>query len=816
MIKLFPVLVSVSLFIGCSEQKQASAFNDRVRDFDADWHFQRDSVAGAEQTAFDDSKWRVLDLPHDWSIEDLPDQTPGKTIGPFSQESEGANNGASTGHVVGGTGWYRKTFTLNSDDKGKLISIYFEGAYTETDIWVNGSYAGNHKHGYTSFYFDITRFCKPAGEKNLVAVRVVNKGKNSRWYSGSGIYRHVKLIVTNPLHIDQWGMYVTTPVISDEESKVKVITNISNEKKEKADITISTRVLDADNKVVGESKTSSSVNANGKTQTVQDVTVRSPRLWSPDSPYLYKAQVTVFANGKAEDMTTSSFGFRTISFNAENGFRLNGNEIELKGGCVHHDNGILGAAAIDRAEERRIELLKANGFNAVRSSHCPPSPAFLEACDRLGMLVIDEAFDMWEKPKNPDDYHKFFDEWWERDLSSMVLRDRNHPSVILWSIGNEIQERADSSGLAIIKKFRPVVSQLDSTRLITSAVCEFWDNPGKKWNATAPTFALLDVGGYNYQWYQYESDHKQFPDRIMVGTESVPQHAFENWRLVEKDNYVIGDFVWTAMDYLGESGIGHTSCAKDKDDFAKPWPWFNAWCGDIDLIGDKKPQSYYRDVVWRRSKIEMAVHVPLPDSCKERISYWGWPDEQQSWTWPGNEGKEMSINVYSRSPLVRVELNGKVIGEKQIPDSLITAKFEVPYEAGELKAVAIENGKEVGNVILKTTNAPKTILLKADRSTIQATRNDLSYVTVEIVDDKNNVVPDATVPVEFSISGAGELAAVGNANPSEMASFHQPKRNTFRGKCLVILRPKGDAGDITLEAKSPGLQSAKIVVMSEK
>jgi len=575
-------------------------------------------------------------------------------------------------------------------------------------------------------------------------------------------------------------------------------------------------VLDADNKVVGESETSSSVNINDKTQTVQDIAVRSPRLWSPDTPYLYKAQVTVFVNGKAEDMTTSSFGFRTISFNAENGFRLNGKEIELKGGCVHHDNGILGAAAIDRAEERRIELLKANGFNAVRSSHCPPSPAFLEACDRLGMLVIDEAFDMWEKPKNPDDYHKFFDEWWERDLSSMVLRDRNHPSVILWSIGNEIQERADSSGLAIIKKFRPVVSQFDSTRLITSAVCEFWDNPGKKWDATAPTFALLDVGGYNYQWYQYESDHKQFPNRIMVGTESVPQHAFENWRLVEKDTYVIGDFVWTAMDYLGESGIGHTSCAKDKDDFSKPWPWFNAWCGDIDLIGDKKPQSYYRDVVWRRSKIEMAVHVPLPESCKERISYWGWPDEQQSWTWPGNEGKKMSINVYSRSPMVRLELNGKIIGEKQIPDSSISAKFEVPYEAGELKATAIENGKEAGSVILKTTNAPKTIQMKADRSTIQANRNDLSYVTVEIADDKGNVVPNSNLPVEFSINGAGELAAIGNANPSEMASFHQPKRNTFRGKCLVILRPKGDAGDITLEAKSPGLQPAKIVVVTKK
>jgi len=815
MLKAFSALILICLLMGCSLQ-QSAVFSDRVRDFDADWHFVRDSVAGAEQPGFDDSKWRVLDLPHDWSIEDLPEQIPGKTVGPFSKESEGALKGGAVGHTVGGTGWYRKTFTLNAEDKDKLISVYFEGAYTETDIWLNGNHVGDHKHGYTSFYFDITKFCKPPGEKNLIAVRVINKGMNSRWYSGSGIYRHVKLIVTDPLHIDPWGMHVTTPAVSDQEATVKLVTIVSNGKNERSDIKITARVLDADNKVVGESEASSSVNANGKTQTVQDIAIRSPKLWSPESPYLYKAEVTVSMNGNAEDATTTSFGIRTIRFSAENGFTLNGKELELKGGCVHHDNGILGAAAIDRAEERRIELLKANGFNAVRSSHYPPSPAFLDACDRLGMLVIDEAFDMWEKPKNPDDYHKFFDEWWERDLSSMVLRDRNHPSVILWSIGNEIQERADSSGLAIIKKFRPVINQFDSTRLITSAVCEFWDNPGKKWDATAATFASLDVGGYNYQWYQYESDHKQFPDRIMVGTESVPQHALENWRLVEKDNYVIGDFVWTAMDYLGESGIGHTVCTNQKGEFSMPWPWFNSWCGDIDLIGNKKPQSYYRDVVWRRSKIEMAVHAPMPDSCKEQVSYWGWPEEQQSWTWPGNEGKRLSVNVYSRSPLVRLELNGKIIGEKQIPDTLITAKFEVPYEAGELKAIAVENGKEVGSVILKTANAPKTILLKADRSEIHADRNDLSYVTVEIVDDKNNVVPNANIPVEFSVSGAGEMAAVGSANPSEMASFHQPKRNTFRGKCLVILRPKGDPGDITLDAKSPGLQSAKIVVVTKK
>src|ERR1043166_5290979 len=443
--------------------------SDRIRDFDADWHFIKDSIAGAELIGFDDSKWRVLDLPHDWSIEDLPEQIPGKTIGPFSKESEGALNGGSTGHTVGGAGWYRKTFTIDATDKNKLISVYFEGVYMETDIWVNGNYTGSHKHGYTSFYFDITKYCKPVGEKNVIAVRVMNRGKNSRWYSGSGIYRHVKLVVSDALHLDIWGIYITTPKVSAGEATVKIISNLSNEKNKKSDIKIRTRLLDATGKLVAESGTSSSINANDKAQITQDIAIKSPKLWSPGSPYLYRAEITVLVNDHIEDLATTNFGIRTISFSAENGFVLNGKKIELRGGCVHHDNGILGAAAIDRAEERRIELLKANGFNAIRSSHCPPSPAFLDACDRLGMLVIDEAFDMWEKPKNPDDYHKFFDEWWERDISSMVLRDRNHPSVILWSIGNEIQERADSSGLAIIKKFRPVINQLDSTRLITSA-----------------------------------------------------------------------------------------------------------------------------------------------------------------------------------------------------------------------------------------------------------------------------------------------------------------------------------------------------------
>jgi beta-galactosidase len=810
---LFIVLVTVLIAFSCNQKSKESALQ-RERLFDSEWRFIRDSVAGAEQPGYDDSQWRLLDLPHDWSIEDLP--AGDSIIGPFSKKSGGPMNGASTGHTIGGTGWYRKSFTLNNDDKDKLISVYFEGAYMETDVWVNGNYIGNHKHGYTSFYFDITNHCKAPGEKNVIAVRVMNSGQNSRWYSGSGIYRHVKMIVTNPVHISQWGVKVTTPQVAETEASVNITTAVANERADKASVKILTRIMDAENHIVAESENPLSINENKEAIDSHLIAVKSPKHWSIDSPYLYKAEVTVLVNDKVEDISTTDFGIRTIHFSAANGFMLNGEKMELKGGCFHHDNGILGAAVIDRAEERKVELLKSAGFNAVRCSHYPPSEKFLETCDRLGMLVIDEAFDMWQKPKNKDDYHLFFDEWWERDLSSIILRDRNHPSIILWNLGNEIEERADSSGVELMKKFRTVINKFDSTRLLTLAVNEFWDHPGRKWPQTAPAFARVDVGGYNYQWWQYEPDHQQFPNRIMLGTESVPIHAFQNWQLVEKYPYVIGNFVWTAMDYLGESGIGHTACEEKgkKDSQLQPWPWFNANCGDIDLIGNKKPQSYYRDVVWRRTKIEMAVHAPFIQGCKEFVSYWGWPDEQQSWTWPSNEGKMMDINVYSRFTKVRLLLNGKMIAEKNT-DSLLTAKFQLPFAPGELKAAAIEAGKETASVVLFTAGIPQRLNLKVDRQQIKNSRNDLAYVTVEVLDDKNNVVPYANLPVEFSITGAGEIAAVGNANPSDMASFHKSKCNTYRGRCLMVVRPKGAAGDIILEAKAEGLPPIKTIVTAK-
>jgi len=386
----------------------------------------------------------------------------------------------------------------------------------------------------------------------------------------------------------------------------------------------------------------------------------------------------------------------------------------------------------------------------------------------------------------------------------MILRDRNHPSIILWSIGNEIPQRAKERGYVIAKQLSDEVHRIDSTRPVTEAVCSLWD--GRPWSATEKTFSFLDVGGYNYAWRQYVPDHNKFPSRIMVGTESFPKEAFENWHAVLSNSFVLGDFVWTAWDYLGETGIGNAV-----GNSANHYPWFNAWCGDIDICGFKKPQLYYRDVIWGNAKIAIAVHAPLPEGHTERVSGWGWPDERQSWTWPGTEGKPLDVKVYSSCQSVRLELDGKEISTQPVNNKMV-AKFKVPYQPGTLRAVGLTDGKAVASASLRTAGEPKEIRLTADRAAIRAERNDLSYVTVEVVDHRGTVVPMAAIPIRFTVTGAGELAATGSPAPNDASSFHLPARKTFEGRCLAILQPKGGAGKITLKAEADGVKAATIVV----
>lgn len=813
-IKITTILLLLILITGYSCNRSGDQLFDRKLSFNSDWKFFRGVVSGAEHPEFDDSGWRVLDVPHDWSIEDLPENTGKNQVGPFTEDSPG---GTSTGFVVGGVGWYRKSFTLDSSNRDKKVQIYFDGVYMNSEVWINGHYLGIQPYGYTPFIYDLTPHLNPAGKENTLAVKVNNHGRNSRWYSGSGIYRNVELIITQKLNIPVWGHFIYTTDVSSEKATVNISTSVANETAKTKDIRVQTRIIAPEGTIVGQTESGTRLSPTSNVKTEQQVVVNDPLLWSVDSPHLYIAETSIIVNGKTIDQQRTTFGIRSVEFSAQNGFLLNGQPLLLKGGCLHHDNGPIGAAAIERAEDRKVGLMKQNGFNAIRTAHNPPSKAFLEACDRLGMLVIDEIFDQWQRPKNPDDYHLYFDEWHRHDLEAMVLRDRNHPSVIIWSIGNEISERADSSGLEITRNLSDIIRNLDDTRPVNAALCGFWEqaNRGKEWEITAAAFDLLDVAGYNYQWDKYESDHAIYPERIIIGTESFAMEAFENWQMVEKHSYVIGDFVWTGMDYMGEAGIGHSVTGYDPIIKPSPgWPWYNAFCGDLDICGFKKPQSYYRDVVWKNSNLEMAVHKPIPPGMKEAVSRWGWPDEHQSWNWQGHEGEILDVAVYSNYPEVRLELNGKVIGTQKVSDeNKRTARFRVPYEAGEMKAIGLNNGSEVGSKSLKTTGKPAKLRLTADRSSIRASRNDLAYITVEITDEAGVWVPDANFRINFEVAGAGELFAVENGKPFGMKSFQVPFVDSFNGRSLAILRPTGEQGEIKLKAFSKGLEADEIIII---
>ena len=825
-------------FAALQPSQAAPPAGQRDQRLDENWRFHLGDAPGAEDPAFNDNAWRAVLLPHDWSIEDRP-LTPDSTgaaavwndsnsparVGPFDRDrSEGKG---STGWVVGGTAWYRTTLPA-AFTPGRHLELRFDGVYMNADVWINGHLLGNHPYGYTGFAYDITPHLRPAGP-NVVAVRVRNEGQNSRWYSGSGITRHVWLTTTGEVRVPLWGVCITTPEVQPDSATVKIATRLENRGQSARNVNVRVRLFDSSRVPAGSHDLPQSVPTAGETTAEQVISVPRPKLWSSASPHLYTAEIELSIDGQPADRVTTTFGIRKIEVDAARGLRINGEAVKLKGACLHHDNGILGTASIDRAEERRVELMKANGYNAIRTSHNPPAPAFLDACDRLGILVIDEAFDMWAVAKNPQDYHLYFKDWWQRDLDAMVLRDRNHPSVIFWSIGNEIPERADPSGIAIAKQLADRVRQLDPTRRITAAVPFFFEpNVKRPWTDTDAAFQFLDVCGYNYQWQQYEPDHARHPQRVMMGTESFALHASENWQLIEKHPYVLGDFVWTGMDYIGESSLGNSRLvAPDAKSPAPPdagipagtamvmagYPWFNAYCGDIDLIGQKKPQSYYRDVVWGRSKLEMAVQRPLPADRIEQMSFWGWSDELRSWTWPGAVGKLLAVRVYTTGDQVRLLLNGKELGLQSISaQSKYKAEFSVPYAPGELKAIALKDGAPIAELIFKTTGKPAQLRLRPDRPRLHRDRNDLAFITVDVLDAAGNLVPDAVVPIRFTLSGPCTLAAVGNANPKEVASFRQPRRNTYHGQCLAVLRPTGAPGLLTLQVESDGLKPASLSI----
>lgn len=800
-LKTMPILLFLLCFGWIRTGAQAKVEREQL--LDQDWKFYLGDEPKASAGNFNDKSWRSLDLPHDWSIE-------GK-IDPKNPM------GGDGGFFPSGIAWYRKTLAAPASWRGKRILIYFEGVYMNSTVFINGKSLGSYPYGYSGFTYDLTSYLD-LDKENVLSVRVDNsKQKNSRWYSGSGIYRHVWLMVTDPIHITQWGIAVTSPEVSPDKATVKLETKVRNETNLPQSITLRTDVFGSGAKKAGHHQLKVMLPANAEKVFTQNITVKKPLLWAPETPHLYKARVHVVKDNKIVDVNTTAFGIRSLRFTTENGFQLNGKTVKLNGGCIHHDNGCLGAAAFDRAEERRVELLKAAGFNAIRTAHNPPSEAFLNACDKLGLMVIDESFDGWRTAKNKYDYALNFNDWWKADLSAMILRDRNHPAIIMWSTGNEIIERKEPAAVTTAKLLATHVRELDPSRPVTSAMTT-WD---KDWEVFDPLMAAHDIAGYNYQLHRAVSDHSRVPSRIIVQTESYPRDAFANWKLIQDNSYIIGDFVWTALDYLGESGIGRWYYSGEQANFHgsnELFPWHGAYCGDIDLTGWRKPISHYRSMLYNNTeKLYLAVREPNPEPLQIKETEWSvWPT-WESWSWPGYEGKALQVEVYSKYPKVRLYLNKKLIGEGETTEAQqFRATFSVPYTAGELSAVGIKDNKEMETKVLTTSGNASAIKLVADRNSVAANGQDLVFVTVELNDQQGRLQPNAANLLHFEIEGPGAIAGIDNANLKDPDPYVGNARKAWNGKALVVIRTGKTAGEIKLKVTSPSLTGAMVTIASGK
>jgi beta-galactosidase len=784
---------------------------------DADWRFaQVDEPAptGGEpafaSADFDDADWRTVNLPHDWSIEGAATAV---------QPSGGAG-----GYFPAGISWYRKHFITPSTVKDKRVTVEFEGVYHRATIWLNGHELGKHAYGYTPFSFDVTAHLAPAGKPNVLAVRVDNSAQpNCRWYSGSGIYRHVWLHATPKLYLERDELIVAVKNATAENASIVVVSGVghTSDLARPSQLDSNTPWFKTEAELFDPAGRSV---ARATGVAVNSLDVRKPQLWSPDSPTLYSLVTRLVAGGKVIDQLTTPIGIRTLRVTPERGFELNGQQVKLFGGCVHHDNGPLGAAAFDRAEERRVEILKTAGFNAIRTSHNPPSTAFLDACDRLGMLVVDEAFDGWAKEKVKHGYHEIFADNWKSDLEAMIRRDRNHPSVVMWSIGNEVYERGEKSGAKIAADLRAAVLALDATRPITAAANGLGDDV--KWPQIDPLFAALDVAGYNYELDRIEPDHERLPNRVIQITESFQSEAFAAWDLVQKHPYLIGEFLWTAMDYLGEASIGRYYPPGEKVRHhweGEHFPWIGAYCGDIDVAGFRKPISHYRNIIWDRGeKLYAAVRVPPPTDGDWGLTFWSLPPEIASWTWPGREGQELEVVVYSRCDEVDLYLNDKLIGTQPTgQDQQFKATFRVPYAPGELRAsgikltdVAANGGRmEVEKFTLATAGEPAMLRLAADRTEITADIQDLAFVTSEITDADGRMNP-VDLKAKYTVTGPATIAAIGNGSVWDATPYNAIPRAHFEGRALVVLRTTGKPGEITLTAEAEGLAPATIKLTS--
>lgn len=777
-----------------------------TRSLSQDWLFHAGEVAGAEKPGFDDRGWREVVVPHDWSIMDKADGSP-----PFDPNTPA---GQDSGYLPGGIGWYRRHLMLSSAEAARVVRLNFEAVYMDADIWLNGEHLTRHRYGYTAFSLDVTGKVR-AGD-NVIVVRAHHADPSSRWYAGSGLIRPASVEILDRVHLDPESIFVTTPVATEERGVISAQAIVANRSSAAREIELVTRVVSARGETVAEGRRTQKLAPGMRAEAVQRLELARPALWSPDSPNLYTLVQEVRVGGAVVDERRTRFGFRTVTLDARNGLRVNGKPVELRGGNIHHDNYMIGAAGAPDADARKVALMKAAGYNAIRNAHNPASQATLDAADELGMLVINEAFDSWNKNKRPQDYARFFADNWAQDIDSLVISGRNHPSVLFWSTGNEIPEDGTPEGVETGRKLAERVRRLDPTRPVTQGVNA---DPPKSSNQ----FDVLDVAGFNYHAHDFEKEHEKFPDRILYTSESLPKDAFAYWQYVEKHPWVIGDFVWTAMDYIGESGIGWMGYSQDWQKLG-PYPWNLAYSGEIDATGRKRPAAYYRQILWKTGIDPIAVFVRQPagtEDLPDRHFFpttqphldWSLDDVHPSWTWPGQENKPLEVNVYSEFPEVELLLNGKSLGRKAVgAESEYKAIFKVPYAPGELVALGYRDGREVGRWTLRTEGRPARALVTMDRSQMRANGEDLAYLTVELEDANGTPIyaRDKDRQVRIRVRGAGTLAGMGNGNPMDVSSFQSGERKTFHGRAVAVIRAGTAAGPLIVDVAVDGLPAREV------
>ena len=767
---------------------------------------------------------RQVTLPHDMMV-GLP-RTPG------------AYGCAANGFWPGAEGVYWRYYTPG-DEACTILDV--DGAYMCAEVTVNEiHHMSTHPHGYTPYLTDLTEALRP-GRINKIAIQVHALQPSSRWYSGGGLYRDVFLWTGGPVRIEPRDLFVTTLSADSAAASLRISGEVTSDLDAKTRVVLT--VLDGEGTAVVSGVCEVDAKAGERSLFETTLAVPSPRLWDTEDPYLYNLRAEIIANGTQTDTAETSFGIRTIAFDTEHGFRLNGREMKLRGGCIHHDHGVLGAASYPAAEERKVRLLKAVGFNALRIAHNPPSLALLEACDRLGILVMDEAFDMWNIQKRPLDYHLWFEDWWDTDIACMVSRDRNHPCVISYSIGNEISERdGRSDGYELAAMLADEVRRYDDTRPVTSALCGMWDSffdtdpeeyrrdcnggalkdPGdgsleSNWaERTEKFFAPLDIAGYNYLYERYEADHIRYPDRVIWGSETHAIHIWDSWHEVMRLPWVIGDFTWTAYDNLGEAGTGRWAWARDgviTGISMGPWPWRSCYQGDLDLCGYRRPQSYYRETVWGLRDVP-AMFTTHPEHTGEGFTGtgWHWYDVHDTWTFEERyAGKPVKVDVYTDGEETEFFLNGRSLG--RIPVERDIASMLVPYEPGILTAACYRNGKEIGRVSLETVGQETALVLAPERDQFRADGRDLLYVPISIVDGAGHRVTESRREIRCTVEG-GRLLGVFSGDPKNEDVYGSDTCHLFEGRAMAVIAADAPA-NVLVSVASDGVSSGTAVVQAE-